>query len=272
MATKTEMDFVEVNGAQLRYEARGEGHPLVLLHGGLADMRMWDEHMESLSKRYRVIRFDLRGFGESIMPPGSFSFSTDIAGLLRTLGISRAYILGLSFGGKIALDFALEHPDMVDGIILVGSALDGYPLSRETTNKIEAIDARLESGDVEGAVELELQLWVDGPNRAPHEVDRTVRERIRVMNRHNYEVETDVGTPVWPAASAVERLHEIKIPTLIMVGVIDLPHVLQVADRLEADIPDARLVSIPGTAHHAPNEQPDEFVHHVLTFLDGLSV
>src|SRR5947209_274318 len=113
------MNFVDVNGAQLRYEVRGEGYPLVLLHGGLADMRMWDEHMEPLSRRYRVIRFDMRGFGESVMPPGPFAFHEDVAGLLHALGITRAFILGLSFGGKIALDFTLEYPELVHALILV---------------------------------------------------------------------------------------------------------------------------------------------------------
>jgi 3-oxoadipate enol-lactonase len=270
MSQQVAMNFVDVNGARLKYESRGEGHPLVLVHGGLADMRMWDEHMEPLARRFRVIRFDLRGFGESVMPPGSFSFHEDSAGLLHALDISSAYMLGLSFGGKIALDFTLEHPEMVDALILVGASLGGDSFGPETRSKIEVVDSRLDAGDVDGAVELELQLWIDGPNRTPEEVDPEVRERVREMNRHNYEVESDEGTPIWPETPAAERLHEIAVPTLIVVGAIDLPDILQVGRVLESAIPHARLVSIPHAAHHAPNERPEDFTRLVLDFLEGL--
>lgn len=263
--------FVDANGVRLHHEVRGEGHPLLLVHGGLADMRMWDEHMEPLSRHFRVIRFDMRGFGESAMPPGPFSFHDDIAALLGALGIGSAHVVGLSFGGKVAIDFALEHPAMVDAVVLAGPSLGGNDLSPETTRKIEEIDAMLDGGDIDGAVELELRLWVDGPERSPEEVDPAVRERVRAMNRHNYEVESDRGTPVWPEAPAAGRLAEISAPTLIVVGEIDVPDVLQVSRLLESGIPNARRVVLAGAAHHAPNERPQEFTRLVVEFLQDVT-
>jgi len=170
------------------------------------------------------------------MPTGSFSFHDDLAGLLAALGIDSAYVLGLSFGGKIAIDFALEHPRMVDALILAGASAGGEALSPETTSRIEAIDALLDSGDVDGAVELELQLWVDGPKRAPDDVDRGVRAPARNLNRHNYEVASDEGTPPCPEPPATARMRAIRVHPLIFAGHIHIPVRLESARHLESTI------------------------------------
>ncbi len=113
------MGVASVNGARLYYEVAGGGFPLVLNHAGLANCRMWDDHIEVFAQHYRVIRWDFRGYGKSPMVPGPFSGRADLQGLLRALGVGRAHVLGLSLGGRIAIDFALEYPDMVAGLILV---------------------------------------------------------------------------------------------------------------------------------------------------------
>src|SRR5215469_5427157 len=116
---------VEGNG-KLYYESAGTGHALVLIHGGQMDSRMWDEQFALFSKSYRVIRYDFRGFGKSPAATAPFAGEDDLAALLKFLGVQKAYILGLSLGGRVAIDFALAHPEMTAGIIAVAPGLSGF--------------------------------------------------------------------------------------------------------------------------------------------------
>lgn len=119
--------FVETNGTKLYYEMVGEGHPLVLIHGGYMDRRMWDDQLAVFAEHYRVIRYDVRGFGKSELPQVPYADRQDLAALLAFLGIEKTYLLGLSLGGVIALDFTLDYPYMVEALILVGSPISGFP-------------------------------------------------------------------------------------------------------------------------------------------------
>src|SRR5579875_658948 len=111
-STQPEAGFAQVNGTQLYYEMLGEGHPLVLIHGGYKDRRKWDDQFHAFAKHYRVIRYDVRGFGKSELPPAPYADRQDLSDLLNYLGVEKTYLLGLSLGGIIAIDFTLEHPDI----------------------------------------------------------------------------------------------------------------------------------------------------------------
>ncbi len=167
-ALPTETGFAEVNGARLYYEVAGAGHPLTLIHAGIADHRMWDDQFAAFAARYRVIRYDLRGFGQSTLPPGPFSMVDDLRGLLASLGVERTYLLGCSMGGGIALDFTLTHPDQVDALILVGSGVSGRESSQGMRDAWAAVDAALDRDGIDAANDLEVRMWVDGPNRPSH--------------------------------------------------------------------------------------------------------
>src|SRR5947209_9678446 len=123
--------FAEVNGTKLYYEVAGAGHPLVLLHEGIADSRMYDDQFNAFAQHYRVVRFDIRGFGQSDLPTGDkpIALHEDLYGLLTFLGMKKTYLLGMSMGGAMALNFTLTHPDMVDGLILVAPGVGGYPMT-----------------------------------------------------------------------------------------------------------------------------------------------
>ena len=127
-STYREGGFAEIHGTQLYYETLGEGNPLVLIHGGYMDRRMWDDQFHAFAKHYRVIRYDVRGFGKSELPPVPYADRQDLFDLLNYLGVEKTYLLGLSLGGIIAIDFTLEHPTMVDALILVGSPVPGFPI------------------------------------------------------------------------------------------------------------------------------------------------
>jgi 3-oxoadipate enol-lactonase len=150
----------------LHWEAAGDGPPVVLIHAGICDSRMWDPQWESFPRAHRTVRYDLRGYGRSPLEPVSYSHARDLIGLLGKLGIDRASLVGVSVGGRVAIEVCLARPDLVDALVLVGSGLPGHQWSDEVTRAWEAEEAAFERGDLDEAVELSLRLWVDGPRRS----------------------------------------------------------------------------------------------------------
>ena len=259
--------YAEVYGARLYYEMMGDGYPLVLVHAGIADSRMWDDQFAVFAQRYRVIRYDIRGFGKSIMPPGSSSTSRDLHGLLQALGVAKAHLVGLSIGGGIAIDFTLQFPAMISTLVLVASGLGGTQSSAEMQRADTDVDAALEREGIDAAVEAENRLWVDGPKRTPDQVDPSVRTRVSEMNGALYRL-PEVDAPRERLdPPAIGRLGEIHVPTLVIVGDGDVPDVIATADVLAHGIEDALKVVLPDVAHMVNMERPAEFNRLVLDFL-----
>ncbi|HEX5506705.1 MAG TPA: alpha/beta fold hydrolase [Thermomicrobiales bacterium] len=261
--------YADVNGARLYYEVAGAGHPLVLNHAGIADCRMWDEQFAAFAAHYRVVRYDMRGSGRSNDPPGPFSGRGDLYGLMTALGIARAHLVGLSMGGSLVLDMAIEHPDMVTALVPVAAGLGGHAGTGRDEQE-EALEAAMAADDYARANEIDLQVWVDGPRRAPGQVDPTVRERVREMNAGIYAQLPNQGTLQRMDPPAAARLGEITAPTLVIAGDGDVPDILDIADVLAAGIAGARKVIIPGVAHMVNMERPAEFNRLVLDFLRGV--
>lgn len=265
--------YAEVNGARLRYEVAGAGRPLILLHEGIANLHFWDDQWEALAREYRVVRYDLRGFGESVMPPGPFNMRADLAGLMDYLGIPHAMLMGGSMGGGIALDFALEYPERVDALILLGAGLSGAtpdetaipPYLAQLWMEMEAAE---KAGNRDRADELSIRIWVDGPNRTPDAVDPAVRERVRQMLRENRAAEaSEEGQPIRLDPPARGRLSEVRVPTLVIVGDGDVPAILEFAEIMAGEIPGAHKTVMRNTAHTPNMEQPAAFNQIVLDFL-----
>jgi pimeloyl-ACP methyl ester carboxylesterase len=245
----------------------GAGPAVLLLHAGIADPRMWDDQLPAFAARYRIVRCDLPGFGDSSLPRDEFAPLAQLAALLTHLHIERAAVVGCSFGGRIALDFALEYPARVGALVLVGSGVGGYRMSAALDAVEEQIEAALAAGDLDHAAELDLRAWVDGPRRTPEQLDPAMRARAHVMARHVYEVAAEGGRPLLPARPAVERLTELRVPTLVLVGDQDQPDMLTIADLLAGGIPGATKATLAGTAHLPNMEQPQTFNRLVLDFL-----
>ncbi len=257
----------DVHGARLYYETMGTGHPLVLVHAGIADSRMWDDQFADFAEHYRVIRYDIRGFGKSVMPPGSSSTSRDLHGMLTALGITRSHVVGLSIGGGIAIDFTLQHPEMVSALVLVASGVGGTEPSAEMQRTYAEVDTTLERDGIDAAVEAENRIWVDGPKRTPTQVNPSVRKRVSEMNGALYRL-PEVDAPRERLdPPAIGRLGEIHVPTLVIVGDGDVPDVIETADMLEQGIAGARKVVFPNVAHMVNMERPEEFNRIVLDFL-----
>lgn len=265
--------FAEVNGARLAWEARGRGQAVVLVHAGIADSRMWEAQVGPLSARYRVVRYDLRGFGRSTAKPGPYQHLTDLEGLLDHLGIEEAHLVGASFGGRIAIDFALERHDRVKSLVLLASAVDGVPPPDDLIARYEEVDAAVSAGDLARAVELELRLWVDGPRRSPRDVAKAVRDLVREMNTEVLKnaLSLGLGEPLPLDFPASTRLMDIRAPALVVEGALDVRYMLTLGDILATAIPSARKVVIPDAAHMVSMERPEAVNRLILDFLEALA-
>jgi 3-oxoadipate enol-lactonase len=257
----------------LHHEVAGVGSPVVLVHAGICDSRMWDPQWETFSRAHRVVRCDFRGFGRSPLAPGEYSHPADLIGLLDELELGPAALVGVSLGGGVALQVAVARPDLVSALVLVGSGVRGHDWSEEVVTCWSEEEAAVERGDLEEAVEVSLRTWVDGPRRAPDEVDPAVRQKVAEMDRNALELYLEAGDEAEETALVPdigERLSEIRVPTLVLVGELDVDDVHAIADRLEREIPDARRATIKGAAHVPSMERPDRFDELVLGFLDEI--
>ena len=185
--------FADVNGTRLYYEVAGTGYPLLLIHGGLVDRRLW--------------------------------------------------------------------------------GLSGFEPAEEDRASEAEVDEAIRSGNVARAVELTLRFWTDGPMRTPEQVNPAFREKVRAMTTRNFERPEDENAtqPRALEPPAISRLSEIHVPTLIIFGDQDVRDILKIADILEKEIPGAKKVVIPDTAHHLNMEKPEEFNRIVLDFLGSLN-
>lgn len=286
MTTQVETGYVNVDGGRLYYEATGAGHPLVLVHGMMFDRRLWDEQAPVLAEHFRVVRYDIRGFGKSEISKFG-SDADDINALLEHLGLARIYLVGLSMGAEAAHAFTLQHPEKVAALVEVGSGVIGWEASPEFEQHFGQFFQAAESGDYDRARRIFSEVWVDGTGPATPEMreraaaimrDYTfahyvLEAQMRAAQEPTATVETvtvDTTTPddaPTPEPTEEERLAAIRIPVLIMVGDRDQPGALKSADALAAAFPNARKVVIPNAAHIIPLEQPEAFTRALLDFL-----
>lgn len=270
-----EAGTASVNGTQLYYETLGEGHPLVLIHGGYMDRRMWDDQFHAFAQHYRVIRYDVRGFGKSELPQVLYADRQDLYDLLKLLSVEKTHLLGLSLGGVIAIDFTLEHPTMVDALILVGSPVPGFPIellyTQEQLEQQRSRWAAFEKARQERNLPAMVDALMEDPTLVPSSNYPAARERVRHnLSEYSFAWVLDPAPRLELEPPAYERLSEIHVPTLIMLGAEDDPRLFKDADKLERDIVGAKRVTISAT-HHMPNmEKPEEFNALVLDFLDKL--
>ena len=268
---KPKTGFVDLGNTQVYYEEMGTGKPLVMIHGGLLDRRMWDDQFAVFAKSYRVFRYDARGHGLSKAPSGTYSHHEDLKRLLDGLKVEKAAIMGLSMGGYIAIDFALAYPDRVSALILVAPGLTGYEFESEPLKKnSELLNKAAQENDLKMLVEYFQRAWTDGPSRTPEKVDPAVREKVRLMAVGTLQNWNDESREARLEPAAIGRLAEIRVPTLAVVGDLDMPDILEIVGLIEKDVKGARKEVIKGVAHMVSMEKPEEFNRIVLNFLSGL--
>ncbi|MEV4627719.1 alpha/beta hydrolase [Micromonospora sp. NPDC049523] len=265
------MPKIELDGATLAYDDLGDGTPVVLLHAGIADRRMWGNQVDALARRHRVLNLDLRGYGESDLPERPFAHHDDVVGFLGALGIERATLVGCSFGGAVAIDTALAHPDRVAALALFGSAVSGYEWSDETNDLWDSLVGEVDDEDLDATAEAEVRFWVVGPGRKPADLDPTFLDFAREMDRRALAAEAALGSVAVRELDppAIGRLAEIAVPVLVGAGAEDVPDICVLAELIAAQAPLAtRLPDVPDAAHLLPLERPAPVNEALLAFLD----
>jgi pimeloyl-ACP methyl ester carboxylesterase len=268
---ETNKGYLDLEDGQLYYESAGAGMPLVLTHAAFLDCRMFDAIWEPLARHFKVVRYDMRGFGQSSPANGPVCRRADLDQLLNHLGLTRAHLVGCSMGGQVCLDLALEQPQRIASLTLVDSTPSGFELRGAMPRYMPEMIAALQSGSVEQASELQIRIWLDGEAREPGQVDAELRQKALEMNRIAVTRNTFFladQQPVKPLdPPAITRLEAVSCPTLIVVGSLDHPEVLRAAEVMATRIPHARKVTVEGSGHVPSYEQPDQFVGQVLEFL-----
>jgi len=267
--TDQKSDFASINGTQIYYTLAGTGHDetIVMVHAGICDQRMWEHQIAHFSQRYRVLAFDMRGFGQSKMAEGAFSFTDDIKALLDHLNIQEAWFMGCSQGGKMSIHMALHHAEYVKGLVLVAPAISGYRYEGESHPLEASIDEADEAGDMARLCELEVQVWFDGVGRKPEDVNPEARQLVYDMNFIALNTPDELWEQEIEMQSQMDALATINKPTLLVVGDLDIPPSLERVDILADCIQGAKKVVMTGTAHIPNMEYPDKFNQIVDAFL-----
>jgi 3-oxoadipate enol-lactonase len=249
----------------LAHDAAGTGDPVLLLHAGVADRRMWQPQWGPLTERLRTIRCDLRGFGDTPLPPERFSNAGDVVTLLDHLGIERVAVVGSSYGGRVALEVAATHPDRVDRLVLLCPAFRGLEPTAAANAFDEREEALAEAGDLDGLVELNVATWL-GPD-----ADDPTRDLLATMQRHAFEVQLAADArPEQPELESVDvDPAQIACPTTVVSGRHDMDHFQAIAAHLATTIPDARLIELDWAGHLPSLERPEESTELILEALAG---
>ncbi len=255
--------LLTIGETQLYVTVEGVGRPVVLLHGGFMDGTMWDAQAAALSKEFRVIRFDFRGFGQSAKPKAPYLPTDDIAALLNHLEVRRAAVVGLSMGGGIAIDFALSHPDRVDSLVLAEPGLSGYQWSEEVMGTMNAVMTAAKEKGRDAAIEE----FLSRPVFASAKHKPAAYASIRAQLLRNFSLEDNQMLAVRPLA--VGRLSELKVPTLVIAAEQGGSDARAIAAKIKSEVPGAKLVTIRDSGHMLNFEQPHAFNRIVAEFLSA---
>jgi pimeloyl-ACP methyl ester carboxylesterase len=266
------MPKVRVNNVALYYEAEGTGPPVVLIHGHTLNLRMWDAQVPVLARDHRVIRYDVRGHGRSDSPPTGYGYpiyAEDLAALLNYIGVDAAALIGFSAGAAIALEFALRYPDRASGLVLAGSVVEGYRFSDSWNQFWVPFREVMRTVGPRTAIE---GLWLDHPmfstlRRSPAKFHQF---RDMVLTYEGGEYLAREPTRLQRSWRQVERLGEIRVPALVVVGEQDVPDLQGVADHLAGALPAAQKKVIAGSGHMITLERPGPFNAAIREFLTRL--
>lgn len=261
------MPSLTVNGVSMAYDEAGTGDPLVLLHAGICDRRMWADVIPDLARDFRVIAPDLRGYGDTPLPDGPFIYGADVLALLDRLGIRTAHLVGASMSGHVSIDLAIAHSEIVEKLVVVAAGIDGWEHSDAMRAEWDLEEAAWEAGDLDEVAWVNVRTWLDGPTRGPDALPADLRQRVWGMQRRALDHDNDDASGGWLTDSRRARLGEISAPSLVLVGELDQPDFLEIGRALADEIPGARFAELPGVAHLPPMEDPDRFLATLRSFL-----
>lgn len=273
-----ETGFAEVNGTKLYYEVAGKGEPIIFVHGNVGDRRHWDKQFEPLSKKFKVVRYDVRGFGKSAMPKSDEPYSDwdDIKALMNYLKIDKAHICGLSMGSGIAVDFALVYPEKCLSVIPIGPWGSGFGAGNFKSANADSlwvimpkIRELVNNGKLIDAVDY---IWTGNQSHAHSVKDENTRKALLEMG-YDYTFWSWLNQSKVQSLkpTGMDRLKEIKLPALIIIGEYDIPACIEVANIMKKDIKGSKLVTIKNAGHFMNMDKPEEFNNELIKFIESLN-
>ncbi|OZB98674.1 alpha/beta fold hydrolase [Paenibacillus sp. XY044] len=246
----------------LYYENYGSGIPIIFIHSGGTDSRLWSFLAPLAAKDYEVITFDGRGAGKSPSPKEPANYVEDLRVLMDDLHLDTAVLIGHSGGGQIATDFSLQYPDRVSRLVLIAPSLSGYKPSPKFERWMSEVNAAAPDADkiMELAFSAPLYRVVMSSPQRSMMVD---------MFRHHLAKTAEWGSfeSVWPQPPAIGRLGDLRTKTLFMIGDNEIPDNERVAELFRR-LPNVRYVLIPGTDHMMPLTHPEVMYSHISEFLE----
>ena len=274
MLMNTQTNTLSIADGQIHYDITGEGTPIILCHAGFVDSQMWNPQINILSQNFQVIRYDLRGYGQSSPATQPMSRRHELLAVMEALEIDKAILVGCSISGTTIIDFTLKYPEKVIALITISATPSGFELQGEPPAHIFEMFGALQQGDFETASELQTRIWFDGMTRTPEQVDTELRTHVKAMNLNAVQRNTFLiadSQPLNPLdPPAVTRLSEIHVPTLIIAGALDHPEIARSATLMSDSISNAKLSFLESSAHLPNMEQADEFNRSVMAFLQDL--
>ena len=271
----TERIWIDVPGGRLAAEDHGDpsAPPILLVHSAVVNRRAWDGVVPRLvDAGYRVLTYDMRGFGESTSEDVEFAGHADVLAVLDHFGAGQAAIVGNSMGAHFALDAIVSAPDRFVGYVWVGGGISGFDREPSPIEQalFDAEEAAEQAADWDLAAEYDTQIWMDGPGQPATRVAPEVRAAFKAMDRELLEPGRQYGRRQKAATPAIEHLHAVRVPTLAVIGGLDTVGTQAAAERLAADVPAARIIRIPDVAHIIGMEMPDRLAALIVEHLAQL--
>ena len=265
------MSFFTIKGIQFFYEEKGKGENLIFVHAGVADSRMWDSQFEYFSEFFRVIRYDLRGFGKTGFSEEEYNDAEDLKALFDYLQVTKAHLVGCSKGGQIIVDFALQFPTFVNSLCLVNSLPNGFEFDELEPNILWTALESVDETDFKKRADLETMIWFVGQSRTKDEVQSELYQKVVEMDLIAIQNRTQISPRVKVFfENASTKLENFSAPIAFIDGILDEPFMVKGAKDLSKKL-GAQLYLIENTAHLPSVERPKEFNESLKKFLNPLN-
>jgi pimeloyl-ACP methyl ester carboxylesterase len=265
---------VDLDGAVFNGREAGEGLPVVFLHAGVCDWRMWERQMEAVAAAgYRAVAYDRRGYGETTSPDEEFNHLDDLEDVLDALGIHAAIFVGCSMGGGLAIDFALDNPERTAGLVLIGTSVTGSPepdIEEEIEPLLAALDDAAEREDWDTVNKIHAHAWLDGPLSKNGRVAGEARALFMDMNSKALAKLAGL-TLEEEREPALDSIEDVTAPVLLIVGDLDFPYIIERHNDLSEEFENGFAVVLEGAAHLPSLERPDLVNPLLLEFLQTIA-
>jgi 3-oxoadipate enol-lactonase len=267
--------WIDVPGGRLAAEDHGprDGAPIVLVHSAVVNRRAWDGVVPHLvDAGYRVVTYDMRGYGESTSEEVDFTGHGDLLAVLDHFGLGRVAVVGNSMGAHFALDAILAAPERFAAFAWVGGGISGFDKEPSASELalFDAEEAAENAKDWDLATEYDAQIWMDGPGQPATRVSPEARAAFIRMDRELLEPGRVYGNRQKAAVPAIDQLSSVRVPTLVVIGELDTEGTRASAERLAAEVPGARIIRLPNVAHIVGLEVPDELAALIVELLAPL--